>query len=183
MKYILAIDQGTSSSRCILYDQQANSVAMAQQEFEQIFHQPGWVEHDAEKIWQTQVEVFKQVMMQLQLCPADIAGIGITNQRETTVVWDRRTGKPIYNAIVWQDRRTADECTRLKEAGLEPMVNAKTGLVIDAYFSATKVRWILDHVDGVRVGRFRDSKPPCPIQHRSFVLVYCLSANTPYGLS
>lgn len=150
MKYILAIDQGTSSSRCILYDQQANPVAMAQQEFEQLFPQPGWVEHDAEEIWQTQVRVFKQVMMQLKLCPADIAGIGITNQRETTVVWERRTGKPIYNAIVWQDRRTADECTRLKEAGLEPMVNAKTGLVTDAYFSATKVRWILDHVEGAR---------------------------------
>ena len=150
MKYILAIDQGTSSSRCILYDQQAKPVAMAQQEFEQLFPQPGWVEHDAEEIWQSQAGVFKQVMAQLQLCPADIAGIGITNQRETTVVWERSTGKPIYNAIVWQDRRTADECIRLKEAGLEPMVNAKTGLVIDAYFSATKVRWILDHVDGAR---------------------------------
>jgi len=150
MKYILAIDQGTSSSRCILYNQQANPVAMAQQEFDQIFPQPGWVEHDADEIWQTQAGVFKQVMSQLQLCTADIAGIGITNQRETTVVWERRTGKPVYNAIVWQDRRTADECTRLKEAGLEPMVNAKTGLVIDAYFSATKVRWILDHVEGAR---------------------------------
>ena len=150
MKYILAIDQGTSSSRCILYDQQANPVAMAQQEFEQIFPKPGWVEHDAEEIWQTQAGVFKQVMGQFHLCPADIAGIGITNQRETTVVWERSTGKPIYNAIVWQDRRTADECTRLKEAGLEPMVKAKTGLLIDAYFSATKVRWILDHVDGAR---------------------------------
>lgn len=150
MKYILAIDQGTSSSRCILYDQQANPVAMAQQEFEQIFPQPGWVEHDAEEIWQTQAGVFKQVLMQLQLSPADIVGIGITNQRETTVVWERSTGKPIYNAIVWQDRRTADDCTRLKEAGLEPMVTAKTGLVIDAYFSATKVRWILDHVEGAR---------------------------------
>ncbi len=150
MKYILAIDQGTSSSRCILYDQQANPVVMAQQEFEQIFPQPGWVEHDAEEIWQTQAGVFKQVLMQLQLSPADIVGIGITNQRETTVVWERSTGKPIYNAIVWQDRRTADDCTRLKEAGLEPMVTAKTGLVIDAYFSATKVRWILDHVEGAR---------------------------------
>ncbi len=150
MKYILAIDQGTSSSRCILYDQQANPVAMAQQEFEQIFPQPGWVEHDAEEIWQTQAGVFKQVLMQLQLSHADIVGIGITNQRETTVVWERSTGKPIYNAIVWQDRRTADDCTRLKEAGLEPMVTAKTGLVIDAYFSATKVRWILDHVERAR---------------------------------
>ena len=150
MKYILAIDQGTSSSRCILYDQQANPVAMAQQEFQQIFPKPGWVEHDAEEIWRTQVSVFRQVMSQLQLCPADIAGIGITNQRETTVVWERRTGKPVYNAIVWQDRRTADDCTRLKDAGLEPMVKSKTGLVIDAYFSATKIRWILDHVEGAR---------------------------------
>ncbi len=150
MPYILAIDQGTSSSRCILYDQEANPVAIAQQEFKQLFPQPGWVEHDAEEIWQTQAGVFKQVMMQLQLRPVDIAGIGITNQRETTVVWERRTGKPIYNAIVWQDRRTADECNRLKEAGLETMVQAKTGLLIDAYFSATKIRWILDHVDGAR---------------------------------
>jgi glycerol kinase len=150
MKYILAIDQGTSSSRCILYDQQVQPVAIAQQEFEQLFPKPGWVEHDAEEIWQSQAGVFKQVMSQLQLYPADIAGIGITNQRETTVVWDRSTGKPIYNAIVWQDRRTADECIRLKEAGLEPMIKAKTGLVIDAYFSATKVSWILDHVEGAR---------------------------------
>ncbi|MDD5322614.1 MAG: glycerol kinase GlpK [Methylococcales bacterium] len=150
MRYILAIDQGTSSSRCILYDQEANPVAIAQQEFKQLFPQPGWVEHDAEEIWQTQAGVFKQVLMQLQLRPVDIAGIGITNQRETTVVWERRTGKPIYNAIVWQDRRTADECSRLKEAGLEPMVQGKTGLLIDAYFSATKIRWILDHVDGAR---------------------------------
>ena len=123
---------------------------MAQQEFKQLFPEPGWVEHDPEKIWQTQAAVCKQAMAQLQLRPEDIAGIGITNQRETTVVWDRRTGKPIYNAIVWQDRRTADDCNRLKAAGLETMVQAKTGLVIDAYFSATKVRWILDHVDGAR---------------------------------
>lgn len=150
MKYIIAIDQGTSSSRCILYDQRANAVAMAQQEFKQFFPHPGWVEHDAEEIWQTQARVLKQVMMQRQLCPADIAGIGITNQRETTVVWERSTGRPIYNAIVWQDRRTADECDWLKEAGLEPMIKAKTGLIIDAYFSATKVRWILDHVDGAQ---------------------------------
>ncbi len=150
MKYILAIDQGTSSSRCILYDRQAKTVAMAQQAFKQHFPHPGWVEHDAEEIWQTQAGVFKQVMMQRQLVPADIAGIGITNQRETTVVWERSTGKPVYNAIVWQDRRTADECTRLKEAGLEPIVQTKTGLVIDAYFSATKVRWILDYVEGAR---------------------------------
>jgi len=125
-------------------------VAIAQQEFTQYFPQPGWVEHDPEEIWKTQADVFKQVMLQLRIIPGDIAGIGITNQRETTVVWERRTGKPIYNAIVWQDRRTADECKRLKEAGLEAMVNTKTGLLIDAYFSATKISWILDHVDGAR---------------------------------
>jgi len=150
MQYILAIDQGTSSSRCMLYDRQARPVALAQQEFTQLFPAPGWVEHNAEEIWQTQVAVFRQVMSERQLRPADIAGIGITNQRETTVVWNRRTGKPIYNAIVWQDRRTADVCDRLIDAGLEAMVQAKTGLLIDAYFSATKVRWILDHVDGAR---------------------------------
>ncbi len=150
MDYIVAIDQGTSSSRCIIYDRQARPIAMAQQEFEQLFPEPGWVEHDAEAIWRSQLDVFKQAMSQLQLQPSDIAGIGVTNQRETAVVWDRFTGKPIYNAIVWQDRRTADECNRLKEAGLEPMINAKTGLLADAYFSATKIRWILDHVDGAR---------------------------------
>lgn len=150
MQYILAIDQGTSSSRCVLYDQQAKPVAMAQQAFKQHFPNTGWVEHDAVEIWQTQAGVFKQVMVQLQLSTADIAGIGITNQRETTVIWERRTGKPVYNAIVWQDRRTADECSRLKAAGLEPIVKAKTGLLIDAYFSATKIRWILDHVEGAR---------------------------------
>lgn len=150
MDYIVAIDQGTSSSRCIIYDRQARPIAMAQQEFEQLFPEPGWVEHDAEAIWRSQLGVFKQAMSQLQLQPSDIAGIGVTNQRETAVVWNRFTGKPIYNAIVWQDRRTADECNRLKEAGLEPMINAKTGLLADAYFSATKIRWILDHVDGAR---------------------------------
>lgn len=150
MKYIIAIDQGTTSSRCILYDQQANPVTVAQQEFQQIFPEPGWVEHDAEEIWQTQSAVFSLVMAQQHLNPADIAGIGITNQRETTVIWDRATGKPIYNAIVWQDRRTAKKCAQLKAIGVEAMVKAKTGLLIDAYFSATKICWILDHVDGAR---------------------------------
>jgi glycerol kinase len=150
MKYIIAIDQGTSSSRCIVYDGEAKPVALAQQEFAQIFPEPGWVEHDAEEIWRSQAGVFKQAMSQLRLSPADIAGIGITNQRETAVVWNRKTGKPVYNAIVWQDRRTASECSRLKQAGLEPMVKAKTGLLLDPYFSATKVCWILDHVDGAR---------------------------------
>jgi glycerol kinase len=150
MKHILAIDQGTSSSRCILYDKDARPVAAAQQEFRQIYPQPGWVEHDAKEIWQTQASVIKQVLQQQGLKPSDIAGIGITNQRETTVVWDRQTGKPIHNAIVWQDRRTADECTRLKEAGYEPLIQAKTGLLLDAYFSATKIKWLLDNVEGAR---------------------------------
>ena len=150
MRYILAIDQGTSSSRCIVYDQQANPVALARQAFTQYFPHPGWVEHDAEEIWAVQSGVFQQVLAQAQLHPADIAGIGITNQRETTVIWERRTGKPIYNAIVWQDRRTADDCIRLKQAGFEAMVQAKTGLLLDAYFSATKISWLLDHVEGAR---------------------------------
>jgi glycerol kinase len=150
MKHILAIDQGTSSSRCILYDKDALPVTAAQQEFRQIYPQSGWVEHDAKEIWQTQASVIKQVLQQQGLKPSDIAGIGITNQRETTVVWDRQTGKPIHNAIVWQDRRTADECTRLKEAGYEPLIQAKTGLLLDAYFSATKIKWLLDNVEGAR---------------------------------
>lgn len=150
MQYILAIDQGTSSSRCIIYDSQAKPVAIAQQEFRQLFPQPGWVEHDPEEIWQSQASVCREAMAQLQLRPADIAAIGITNQRETAVVWEKSSGKPIYNAIVWQDRRTGEDCERLKSAGLEAMVQAKTGLLIDAYFSATKVRWILDHIEGAR---------------------------------
>ncbi|MGZ4977090.1 MAG: FGGY family carbohydrate kinase [Methylobacter sp.] len=150
MRYILAIDQGTSSSRCVLYDQQANPVAMAQREFTQHFPYPGWVEHNAEEIWASQFAVFQQVLKDAQLQPDDIAGIGITNQRETTVVWERSTGKPIYHAIVWQDRRTADACIRLKQAGFEAMVKAKTGLLLDAYFSATKIGWLLDHVEGAR---------------------------------
>jgi len=150
MAYIMSIDQGTSSSRSIIYDRKANPVAMAQMPFKQYYPHPGWVEHDAEEIWKSQAAVCRQAMAQLQIKPADIAGIGITNQRETTVIWDRKTGKPIHNAIVWQDRRTADACTRLKEAGLEAMIKAKTGLVIDAYFSATKIQWLLEHVDGAR---------------------------------
>jgi len=150
MRYILAIDQGTSSSRCVLYDRQANPVAMAQQAFTQHFPYPGWVEHDAEEIWASQSGVVQKVMQDAQLQRDDIAGIGITNQRETTVIWERSTGKPIYNAIVWQDRRTAEECIRLKQAGAEAMVKAKTGLLLDAYFSATKISWLLDHVEGAR---------------------------------
>jgi glycerol kinase len=150
MRYILAIDQGTSSSRCVVYDQQANPVAMAQQAFTQHFPYPGWVEHDPEEIWASQSRVFQQVMQDAQLQPEDIAAIGITNQRETTVIWERSTGKPIYNAIVWQDRRTAEDCIRLQQAGAEAMIRAKTGLLLDAYFSATKISWLLEHVEGAR---------------------------------
>jgi glycerol kinase len=148
MRYLMSIDQGTSSSRCILYDLEGRPAAVAQQEFGQIFPQSGWVEHDPEAIWQSQSSVCREAMQRLQLRPEDIAGIGIANQRETTVIWDRQTGKPIYNAIVWQDRRTAEQCTRLQTAGWEDKVRAKTGLLLDPYFSATKIRWILDHVDG-----------------------------------
>ncbi|MEQ1557367.1 MAG: glycerol kinase GlpK [Methyloglobulus sp.] len=150
MKYILAIDQGTSSSRCIVYNQAAQPIAVAQQEFQQIYPQPGWVEHDAEEIWRSQAKVIQMAMHQQNLQPSDIAGIGITNQRETTVIWDRSTGKPIHNAIVWQDRRTAFECSRLKEAGFEALIQSKTGLLLDAYFSATKIKWLLDNVAGTR---------------------------------
>ncbi|WP_326500429.1 glycerol kinase GlpK [Methylomicrobium sp. Wu6] len=148
MRYVMAIDQGTSSSRCMLYDLDGNTQAVAQREIRQIFPEPGWVEHDPEEIWQTQAAVCLDAMRQLNLQPADIAGIGITNQRETVVVWDRKNGKPIYNAIVWQDRRTTEHCARLKAAGCEQNVQVKTGLLLDPYFSATKIRWILEHVDG-----------------------------------
>jgi glycerol kinase len=148
MRYLMSIDQGTSSSRCILYDLEGNAAAVAQREFKQIFPEPGWVEHDPEEIWQSQSDVCRDAMRQLNLRPADIAGIGITNQRETTVIWDRQSGKPIYNAIVWQDRRTAGHCARLQAAGWEEKIQARTGLLLDPYFSATKIRWILDHVDG-----------------------------------
>ena len=150
MSYILAIDQGTSSSRCILYDKDGQLIAVAQQEFQQIYPKPGWVEHDAEEIWRSQTDVFNRVLQEKGLQPADIAAIGITNQRETTVIWDRSTGKPIHNAIVWQDRRTSGECSRLKVEGKEPLIQAKTGLLLDAYFSATKIKWLLDNVDGAR---------------------------------
>ena len=149
-KFILAIDQGTTSSRTIIFDQSGGIVAMAQQEFTQIFPQPGWVEHDPEEIWATQQTTMKQALAEAKLTAKDIAAIGITNQRETVVVWNRETGKPICNAIVWQDRRTADFCDQLKSRGLEKTIQEKTGLVIDAYFSGTKVKWILDNVEGAR---------------------------------
>ena len=148
MKYILALDQGTTSSRAIVFDHQGAIVATAQQEFRQIFPQPGWVEHDANEIWASQSGVATTALQKANLSATDIAAIGITNQRETTVVWDRATGRPICNAIVWQDRRTAGACDRLRKAGHAAMIRRKTGLVVDAYFSGTKLQWILKHVPG-----------------------------------
>lgn len=146
--YILALDQGTTSSRAIVFDKKGNIVATAQKEFTQIFPKPGWVEHDANEIWSTQLGVTTEAVLKANLNITDIAAIGITNQRETTVVWDRKTSTPIYNAIVWQDRRTADYCDQLKKEGKAEMIQAKTGLVTDAYFSGTKVKWILENVEG-----------------------------------
>ncbi len=150
MRYILSLDQGTTSSRAILFDRKGNIVEVAQKEFTQFFPQPGWVEHDATEIWETQLAVTQEVLRSVGSDGSDVAGIGITNQRETTVVWDRRTGQPISKAIVWQDRRTAGFCDELKEGGLEDDVRSRSGLVVDAYFSGTKVRWILDNVPGSR---------------------------------
>jgi glycerol kinase len=150
MKYILALDQGTTSSRAIVFDHGGSVVSIAAQEFQQIFPQPGWVEHDAQEIWASQSAVASQAIDRARLTANDIAAIGITNQRETTVVWDRKTGKPIAHAIVWQDRRTAGACDRLRARGLAPMIRRKTGLVIDAYFSATKLQWLLANVPGAK---------------------------------
>ncbi|MBC9868795.1 MAG: glycerol kinase GlpK, partial [Opitutae bacterium] len=150
MKFILALDQGTTSSRAIIFDRKGSIRAMAQQEFEQIFPKPGWVEHDPLEIWRTQLAVAREALQKIGATASDIAGIGITNQRETTVVWDRATGEPIGNAIVWQDRRTADFCRELKEAGKADLIQRKSGLVIDAYFSGSKIRWMLDNIEGAR---------------------------------
>lgn len=149
-KYIMALDAGTTSNRCILFNQKGEMCSVAQKEFTQLFPQPGWVEHDAEEIWSTQLEVAKTAMSNLGITAADISAIGITNQRETTIVWDRHTGEPVYHAIVWQCRRTSEYADSLKAKGLTETYRKKTGLVIDAYFSATKLKWILDHVEGVR---------------------------------
>jgi glycerol kinase len=149
-KFILALDQGTTSSRAIIFNHSGEIVAVAQKPFEQIFPQPGWVEHDANEIWYSQSSVAAEVVAKADLNGTNIAAIGITNQRETAIVWDRATGIPVYNAIVWQDRRTAKYCDELKEKGLSDKIKEKTGLVIDAYFSGTKVKWILDNVKGVR---------------------------------
>ncbi len=150
MTHILAIDQGTTSSRAIVFDAGLRVVASAQEEFPQHYPQPGWVEHDPSDLWSTVAGTARGAVEKAGLTPADIACIGITNQRETTLIWDRASGKPIHNAIVWQDRRTADTCNALKAAGHEAMITARTGLLLDPYFSATKVRWLLDHVPGAR---------------------------------
>ena len=149
-KFILSLDQGTTSSRAIVFDHAGNICSIAQKEFKQIFPQPGWVEHDPMEIWASQGSVAKEALLKSSLKAENIAAIGITNQRETTVVWNKKTGQPVYNAIVWQDRRTADYCDELKKKGYAALIQDKTGLVIDAYFSGTKIRWILDHVEGAR---------------------------------
>lgn len=149
-QYILALDQGTTSSRAMLFDKDGSIKSVAQKEFRQIYPKAGWVEHDAQEIWSTQAGVAAEAVAQAGIDGKGIAAIGITNQRETTVIWDRKTGKPIYNAIVWQDRRTSEYCDELKEKGHANMIQEKTGLVLDAYFSGTKVKWILDNVEGAR---------------------------------
>lgn len=149
-EYILSLDQGTTSSRAIVFNKQGEIISLAQKEFTQIFPQPGWVEHDPEEIWSTQSSVAAEAIIKAKLTPADVAAIGITNQRETTVVWDKETGVPVMNAIVWQDRRTADYCNKLKVEGKDKTIQEKTGLIVDAYFSATKLKWILDEVPEAR---------------------------------
>ncbi|HWT81692.1 MAG TPA: FGGY family carbohydrate kinase, partial [Candidatus Methylomirabilis sp.] len=149
-KYILALDQGTTSSRAIVFDRAGRIISAAQQEFRQIYPQPGWVEHDPVEIWESQIHVAREAIAGAGIAPSQIAAIGITNQRETTVVWDRATGQPIHNAIVWQCRRSAGLCDSLKAAGWEPRVRERTGLVIDAYFSGTKIQWLLEKMPGLR---------------------------------
>lgn len=149
-KYILSLDQGTTSSRAIIFDKKSNIVGVEQQEFTQIYPKPGWVEHNANEIWQTQLKVAQDVLRNNNIDAKDIAAIGITNQRETTVVWNKNTGEPIHNAIVWQDRRTASICDEIKQNGYEDYVKETTGLVVDAYFSGTKIKWLLENVEGAR---------------------------------
>jgi len=149
-KYILALDQGTTSSRAIVFDRKGQIRSVAQKEFTQIFPQPGWVEHDPNEIWSSQAGVAAESIAKMNISAQDIAAIGITNQRETTIVWNRETGEPVYNAIVWQDRRTAAFCDHLKNEGLTDVIRSKTGLIIDAYFSASKINWILHHVQGAK---------------------------------
>lgn len=149
-RFILSLDQGTSSCRALVFDDEQQLAGIAQREFTQHYPQPGWVEHDADEIWQVQLEVTREVLATSRILPQEVVCIGITNQRETTVIWDRQTGKPIHNAIVWQDRRTAGICDALRAAGHEETFRSRTGLVLDAYFSGTKIKWILDHVPGAR---------------------------------
>ena len=163
MSFVLAIDQGTTSSRAIVFRGDISIAAVAQQEFPQHFPASGWVEHEPEDIWTSTIAVCREALKKAGLTAKDIAAIGITNQRETTVVWDRATGQAVHRAIVWQDRRTADVCARLKAEGCEPIISKKTGLIIDPYFSGTKVAWILDHVPGARK-RARGRR--APVRHR-----------------
>lgn len=149
-KYLMALDQGTTSSRCIIFDKQGNIVSMAQREFAQYYPKSGWVEHDADEIWASQAGVMAETMAKSSITASELAAIGITNQRETTIVWDKKTGKPVYNAIVWQCRRTADYVEELKTEGYDKVIREKTGLIADPYFSATKIKWILDNVEGAR---------------------------------
>ncbi|MBR0090423.1 MAG: glycerol kinase GlpK [Lachnospiraceae bacterium] len=149
-KYVMALDAGTTSNRCILFNEKGEMCSVAQKEFKQIYPKPGWVEHDPDEIWATQLEVAQEAMKKIDAKAEDIAAIGITNQRETTIVWDKNTGKPVYNAIVWQCRRTSEYCDSLKEKGLTDKIREKTGLVIDAYFSGSKIHWILENVEGAR---------------------------------
>src|SRR5208282_3439698 len=150
MPYILALDAGTTSVRAILFDARGRIRGIAQKEIRQIYPQPGWVEHDPREIWSSQMAVTTEVLGRARVRPSDVAGIGITNQRETTIVWDRESGEAIHNAIVWQDRRTAGRCDELRAAGAAKTIQQRTGLVLDAYFSATKLEWILDHVPDAR---------------------------------
>ena len=149
-KYIMALDQGTTSSRCILFEKNGNIASVVQREFPQIFPKEGWVEHDPMSIWSTQISVAAEALLKIGGSWDEICGIGITNQRETAIVWDRKTGAPVYNAIVWQCRRTAEYCEDLVNRGLEMLIKSKTGLLLDPYFSASKIAWILNNVDGAR---------------------------------
>ncbi|NCO24884.1 MAG: glycerol kinase, partial [bacterium] len=149
-KYIMALDQGTTSSRAVIFDHNGSIISMASKEFKQIYPKPGWVEHNPTEIYSSQIEIARDALSKANLTAVDIVSIGITNQRETTILWDKKTGKPIYNAIVWQCRRTAPICDQLKKKGLAEIIQKKTGLVVDAYFSGTKIKWILDNVKGVR---------------------------------
>ena len=149
-KYIMALDQGTTSSRCILFDKKGNMCSVAQKEYKQYYPKPGWVEHDPKEIWSSQISVATEAMSKIGVDAEDIHAIGITNQRETTIVWDKKTGEPVYPAIVWQCRRTADMIEKMEKDGMSELVRKKTGLIPDAYFSGTKLKWILDHVEGAR---------------------------------